>query len=118
MAIDVARYFTYTVTVTSKIGNDITGEPLYSASPSSAAVWFEPTIRRWSRGGEFIETTDVSVLFLPSQAVAVGDKLTNLTDVNGHSVLTSGVIVDLSPSYHPADGMKMQDASVKKGTVG
>lgn len=118
MTIDVLRYLTYSVTITPKIGNDGTGEPLYGTAGSPVACWFEPTVYRYFAGPEAKESTYVSILFLPSQAVNVGDKVTNLTDVNGNVVLTSGVIFDVSPSYHPADGLKLKDCTVLKGTVG
>lgn len=120
MTIDVSRYLTYSVTVTPKTGDDGTGEPLYDTTGTSGIkCWFEPTVRRWfGPNGEAKETTDVSVLFLPTQTINVGDKLTNLTDVFGNVVLASGVVTDIAPSYHPVDGQKLKDCSVKKGSVG
>lgn len=110
MLIDVARRLTHRVSRSSILAQTDTAELQYNTAVPGVACFIEPRTRRFlSRGGVQVPV-DFTVLFLPSQALVVGDKLTSGVMLDGSTVLTRGIVVYLDGVEHPLDGLKLQIA--------
>lgn len=113
MSIDVARRLLHRVTVIPIVGQSDTAEATYGAAVTNVACFIERHRRRILRGQNVEVPTEYDVMFLPGQALAVGDKLVNGVRRDGTQVLDTGVVESIDDVEHPVDGRKLRVAAVR-----